>query len=227
MTEIPQIGAESLTAAIDQQIEKLKQLKLPSLRAIQSARKQAVEVTFDRDRAERLTLKGSNGKPTHPGHRDVAEAWIDMLQTVLRPGELLKLNASVAPSKKGVLVESAAYFAATVMAVSTWPSNIPYPEGTGLFAVLQVKLRQENGETIGDVWVDIGALGGSPETLDALNAFIPSLAQDRGYYWQKCCQRLTRWFDDSGITELSILVPMRPAGDPFAGPATGESTTVH
>jgi hypothetical protein len=227
MTEIPKVGPVSLTAAIDAQIEKLKQLKLPSLRAIHSAKQQCVNLSFDRDRAERLTLRAPNGRPAHPGHLDVAESWVDMLQAAVRPAELLKLKAKVTPSKKGVAVESAAYLAATVLAVGTWPVNIPYPLGTDLYAVMRLKLRKEGGETVGDVWVDIGAVGGSTPNLDALSGFMPSFAQDRGYYWQRCCEKLTPWFEDGGIRELSILVPLRPAGEPFDGVASQGTATIH
>jgi hypothetical protein len=190
MTEIPQIGAGSLTAAIDQEIAKLKQLKLPSLRAVHSARRQAVKLSFDRDREKQLVLKSPNKKPLHPGHQDIAQSWIEMLQAALRPGELLKLDAVVSPSSKGVVTEAAAFFAATVLAVSTWPSNFPYPAGSDLSAILKLKLGKEHGETIGDVSVDIVAFGGTPQTLDQLDPYIPSLAQDRGYYWQRCCEKI-------------------------------------
>lgn len=227
MTDIPQLGAVSLTASIDDAIAKLKQMRLPSLRTVHSARQQVVRLDFERDREEQLRLRVANGRPALPGHHEVAESWIEMLQSVLKPAELLRLNAKVVPSKKGVALESPAFFAATVLAVSTWPVNLPFPEETDLYAVLTLKLRKEQGEMVGDVWVDIGATKGSAQELDALSAYMPSLAQDRGYYWQRCCHRLTPWLADGGITDLSILVPMRPAGEPFDLSAPRGTATVH
>src|SRR3546814_2883243 len=133
MTDPSQLGAGSLTAAIDETIAKLLEMKLPSLRTIHSARQQLVKLNFDRDRPEQLRLRASNERPAHPGHRDLAEAWIDTLQAALSPARLLTLYAKVVPSTKAITVESAAYFAATVMAVSTWPVNLPYTEETYFF----------------------------------------------------------------------------------------------
>jgi len=47
----------------------------------------------------------------HPGHQDIARAWVEMMQASLRPAELLTLNALIAPSDKGVASEAAAYLA--------------------------------------------------------------------------------------------------------------------
>jgi|GEM_PF-2569456 len=227
MTEIPQIGAGSLNAAIEQEIATLMQTKLPSLRAIHSAKPQVVTVSYDRDRNQQLRLKAANGRAAHPGHKDIAKAWIEMLESTISPAELLKMKAKVSPLKKGVGTETAAYFAATILVVSSWPTNIPFPTGMDVHAILKLRLGKERGDTIGDVSIAIEASGGSPEMQNALDVLIPSLAQDRGYYWQRCCEKMTNWFQDGGITEISISVPMRPAGEPFDSPISQGTTTFH
>lgn len=227
MTEIPQVEAGSLTVAIDEQIAKLKAMQLPSLRVVHNARRQTVKLNYDRDRDQQLTIRTSNLRDAHPGHRDIAESWIGMLQAVVKPAELLKLKADVVPSKKGVLTESAAYFAATILAVSTWPINVPYPPGVDLFAVLTVRLGKEDGETVGHVSVEFWATSATSKIPEPFEKSAPTMVQDRGYYWQRCCEKMTPWLEDSGIRELSILVPMCPAGEPQSFGDRHGNTTVH
>lgn len=72
MTDIPRIGTATLSAAIDEQIQKLLAMKLPSLRVVHNARPQIVRLDYHRDRENQLTLKADSGGNVHPGHRDIA-----------------------------------------------------------------------------------------------------------------------------------------------------------
>lgn len=227
MTDTPRIGSASLGAAIDGQIQKLLAMKLPSLRVVHSARPQIVRLDYNHDRETPLILKAGSGDKLHPGHRELALGWIDVLQTVLQPAVLLELKAKVKPSKKALHSQAAAHFAATVLAVSNWPANAPWPEGADLCAVMRAQVRRQNREPVADAVFELYALNDPHGSLKAIAHQMPALVPYLGYYWSRCSSAIAPWLADGGITDIAIEVPIVAPGSLSTGAAVPGSSAVH
>src|SRR5690606_22773535 len=121
----------------DAQIAELLRMRIPSLRHIHDSKRTLIELDFDGQRDDPLRLTAPHGRVVHGSHKRLASEWIDMIQSVLRPGHLVSVKAKVRPSPKPVVEQTPGYLSATTLAVSTWPGRLPWPEGVDLTALMK------------------------------------------------------------------------------------------
>lgn len=227
MTDLPRIKAGGLHSAITEQIADLLRMRIPSLRHIHDSKRTLIDVDFDLLREDPLRLKAPHGRTVQRSHRLLAEEWIDMLQSVLVPGQLTGLKARVRPSPEPVLEQTPGYLSATTLAVSTWPTRLPWPEGVELRALLKASAANEGGEAGLDMTLEVLGQSEDPELLSANEKTISEATQELGSYWGRCCERIAPWLQDGGISEIEILVPVLRPDELPGSMAMPDGVTVH
>lgn len=209
MNNLPDLTQFDLKEAIDAQVAQLLATKMPSLRILHEAANEPFKIDFDVERAKPLALKTPQSRSVPPALRNAAGAWIDMLQSAVKPARIAKLRAKATPSKNAVEMQSAAFLASTILMVSNWPGGLPPIDRLGLEAHLSCHLWRDGGEPILDLSLALMATGGAPEDLMQIEPIINAVADDFGGYWKLCCGKIGPWLDDGGITDLKIVVPVR------------------
>src|SRR3546814_6077113 len=129
ISNLPRIKPGGLHSAIDAQISDLLRMRIPSLLHIHSSKRSIVDVDFDLMRDDPLRLTAPHGRTVQRSHRRLAGEWIDMIQSVLSPGQLTGMKARVKPSREPVTEQTPGYLSATALVVSTWPTRLPWPQG--------------------------------------------------------------------------------------------------
>lgn len=211
MTDLPRIKPGGLHSAIDAQIADLLRMRIPSLRHIHSSKRPLIDVDFDLVRDDPLRLTAPHGKTVQRSHRRLADQWIDMIQSLLSPGQLTGLKARVKPSREPVLEQTPGYLSATTLAVSTWPTRLSWPQGVELRAVMKAHASNENGDPDIDVALEILGQSEDCQLLHDNEQTIGEAIQELGYFWGRCCQTIAPWLQDGGISEIEILVPVMPS----------------
>jgi hypothetical protein len=227
MTDLPRIKAGGLHAAIDAQISDLLRMRIPSLRYIHSSKRSLIDVDFDLMRDDPLRLTAPHGRTVQRSHRQFAGEWIDMIQSVLAPGQLTGLKARVKSSREPVIEQTPGYLSATTLAVSTWPARLPWPQGVELRAVMKAHASNENGDPGIDVALEILGQSEVRQLLHDSEQTIGEAIQELGYFWGRCCQEIAPWLQDGGISELEILVPVMPSDMSPDSMAVPGGVTVH
>jgi len=227
MTDLPRIKAGGLHSAINEQIADLLRMRIPSLRHIHDSKRSLIDIDFDFLREDPLRLKAPHGRTVQGSHTRLAGDWIDMLQSVLVPGQLTGLKARVRPSPEPVLEQTPGYLSATTLAVSTWPSRLPWPEGVELRAVLKASAAHEGGEPGIDMSLEILGQSESPGLLRANEQTIAEATHELGCFWAQCCERIAPWLQDGGVREIEILVPVLPSDGAPGGMVMPGGVTLH
>ncbi len=227
MTDLPRIRPGGLNSAINVQIADLLRMRIPSLRYIHDSKRTLIDVDFDRLRDDPLRLKPPHDGTVQRSHRRLAGEWIDMIQSVLVPGQLTGLKARVRPSPEPVLEQTPGYLSATTLAVSTWPTRLPWPVGVELRALLKVSAANEDGDSGINMSLDILGQSENPDLLRDNEQVIGEATQELGYFWGKCCQRIAPWLHDGGVNEIEILVPVLPSDVSSGDMAVPAGITVH
>lgn len=227
MTDLPRIKPGGLHSAIDAQIADLLRTRIPSLRHIHSSKRSIVDVDFDLVRDDPLRLTAPHGRTVQRSHRRLAGEWLDMIQSVLAPGQLTGLKARVKPSREPVIEQTPGYLSATSLAVSTWPGRLPWPLGVDLRAAMKAQVSVEDGEPRIDVALEILGQSEDHQLLHDSEQTVGEAIQELGHFWGRCCQTIAPWLQDGGISEIEILVPvMRSDMSPNSMAAPG-GVTVH
>lgn len=208
MTNLPRIKPGALTSAIDAQIAELLRMRIPSLRHIHNSKRSLIDLDFDRQRQDPLRLTAPHGRVVHGSHKHLAAEWIDMLESVLRPGQLAGVKARIRPSPKPVIEQTPGYLSATTLAVSTWPGQLPWPEGVDLTALMKARVWNEGEQLCVDMFLELLGQSEAPEPLSENEDVITQANQKLGSYWGRCCEKILPWLYDGGISEIEILVPV-------------------
>lgn len=227
MNSLPDLTQFDLQAAIDAQIAQLLAMKLPSLRIVHAAASEPFKIDFDHERTKPLALKTPQSDSVPPALRNAAGAWIDMLQSAVKPGRVAKLRARSTPSEKPVETQSPGYLASSILVISNWPGGVPSIEGLGLEAHPSCHLWRDGEELVVDVAFELTATSEAPDMLRQMGPIITAVTQDFGNCWQLCCGKIAPWLDDGGITDLKIIVPVQSAAATQKNLVFPAVTTMH
>src|SRR5690606_33506458 len=116
--------------------------------------------------------------------------------------------ARVKPSREPVTEQTPGYLSATTLAVSTWPTRLPWPQGVELKAVMKAQVAHENGTPGLAVALEILGLSEDRQLLRDNEQTIGEATRELGYFWGRCCQQIAPWLLDGGVSEIEILVPV-------------------